>query len=336
MTHKFTMKYKIIVGTLAALCFVLGAAGSSSAVINDDIQFQHATTGLGFTPTDSERLKFKPGDVYDGSFTVYNTAPDVTNVYAEVAPYSTGIETEYFTGDYTNPSDRTKIAEWTNIELSGCDVTKREDGKIYFTLRVKEECNISYHIQVPHDAYGGSQHAAILVQTYESKDQGKGGGIVSYYRIAFPIMANVDGPGAYYAGRILENNVPWLFLNPPVTTNSLVENTGNIDFDVKYAVTMHNFFGGKKVYENSSDLPAFADSRYRNTFEWKDAPILGLFKVTQKVELLNEMSEVTKLVLVVPIWLIIIILLVIALLVTAKVLKSREKKKLKQKGIYTN
>ena len=318
------MRNKLLLGALVAVGLSLGAVSSVSAVINDSIELVNSTVGIAVSPVNSERLELKPGSVESGRFRVRQTGHETNDVVVYVRPLSMkagGVNNEK---DFEAETNRTKIAKWTTFTVEGCDVNSVEDGFVRMTMRPQEECFVDYTIRVPWDALGGSQNASIKVVTVERDTEISVAGLRSRYSFAYALYTDIDGPGAFYQGKVIENNIPCLLFSPPLITDSLVENTGNLDFITYYDVRVNNYFTGKQVYDKSWSSLVMADSKYASKTAWEDAPALGLFMVTQDVKVLDEVSSLTKFVLIIPIWLVIIIIGVILLLIWAIVIKIRE------------
>jgi len=196
-------------------------------------------------------------------------------------------------------------------------------------MRPKEECFITYHVAVPMGATGGAQHAAIAVQDI-ADDTITSTGIVSQYRIGYLVTSHIDGPEATYEGRVIENNIPWLFFDPPVFTTSKVENFGNSDIFAKYTVDANNIFSGVSAFHHEKEKVVMAESIRPDKVVWEGAPMLGIYKVTQTITILGETYSNTQTVIIFPIWLILIIVIIIVLLVISRMMKSREKKRNRQ------
>jgi hypothetical protein len=317
------MKTKsMVVGITATLGLSLGVAGSALAVINPQIELSDNPVGIVVSPSKGERLSLSPGSVNDGEFIVRSTGTETGEFFAELAPHSINKVTKE--RDYNTETPRTHIAKWVDLEVLDCDVTRRDGAKVYFTMRPQEECFVKYHVVVPSDAMGGSQDAGIFIQ---SVNDGGGSGIMNSFRVGYMLYSNVDGPEANYDGQILSNNVPWLVFDRPVYIKSEVSNTGNLDFDATYEVTINDWFGGAELYSETSNLTILADSQMPNTIVWQDAPHIGIFKITQKISMLDHESSVTKLVIMLPLWLVIILVVVVTLLVAALVLEIHERKR---------
>ena len=312
------MRYKkslLLVGLVLASGIALAGAGSVSAVINKDIVINR-NVGIAVSPMLNDRLTLDPGSTTEGRFRVRFPGVETTDVFAAVSPYAAGTGTGYETGVFDKSSAFTKITDWTTLGLEDCTITKQEAGKIYFTMRSQEECYVTYKIAVPADAYGGSQHAAIFVQTIPDKDAKGTGAIINSYRIGYLIKNDVSGPGARAEGKVIETKIagPILF-TPPITSSALVKNTGTLDFDAEYKMTVKTFFRKKEVYSKDSKSLVMADTQRLLNGKWDKTPALGLFRVTVETTVLGETSTLTKTVLVIPISLIVAIIVAILLLI---------------------
>ena len=194
-------------------------------------------------------------------------------------------------------------------------------------MRSQEECFVNYTIKVPSDAIGGSQNVSIIVASVpEYNEDGNSIGLNAQYRFAYNLFTDINAEGAYYEGKILKNNIPKILFSPPLRVDSLVKNTGTLDFKTEYNVVMKKYFGGDEVFNESWDTTIFSDSELSQTKEWESAPEFGLFLVTQEINLLDETSSKTQLVLLFPLWLLLIFLGVIILLLWALYTKIKGRK----------
>ncbi|MDR1300521.1 MAG: hypothetical protein LBK50_02325 [Candidatus Nomurabacteria bacterium] len=312
MLTKNTLIVSLTIGVLVTLGLALSAAGGSAlAVINDKIETKDKSLSIYVSPASSDRITLTPGDVYDGEFTVTSDASVTNEVFVSLTPYSIGKDSGQ--RDFDTETSRTHITKWIDFGVDGCDITRTDGNNVYFTMRPQEECKIKYHIAVPSDAMGGSQNSGIFVQSVV--DDSSGGMIMQSYRVGYLLYVNINGPGALYRGEIVKNDIPFILFEPPVYAGSLIENTGNLDFRASYEVVMHNWFGGEEVFRKSWENLIMADGRKSDEAQWGGSPSLGIFKVQQKISLLDEVSDETKIVIIIPIWLIIITVLLIAALI---------------------
>ena len=322
---------KILLGATIVVGVTVLAVMPTMAIINEKIELQNDKVGLAMSPMSSARNEMKkPGSSYSGRFRLRQTGKETNEVFVSIAPYSIVDDGEnYDRKDYDSQNAYTKITGWVSLELEeGCEVNRREEGKIYLTMRSKEECYIKYSVEVPADAYGGSQHASILAQTVPSVQDMEGSGIINSYRIGYFLAADIDGPGAKTEGKVVEITIPQMLFTPPVRSSILVKNTGSLDFDVNYKMTVKNFFGEKEAYSKENKVIVLAETSRRISDEWEGSPRLGLFRVTEEVTLLGETTTLTKVVLVVPLALLVVLIAVIVLLalwIYVKVKKARRK-----------
>jgi hypothetical protein len=310
--------------------------GSSvvSAVIIDEMEIRNNQVGLSLSPmsnlpneaTVSDAPILKPGGTYSGRVEVSQPGSESNDILAEVTPYSVNSEDNY-TLDYSTLSSRNKITSWIDLDLEQCDVSSQESGKLYFVMRSKEQCYINYRINVPVDATGGSQRAFIMVQQQSSETSDGSTGVNKLYRIGYAVNVYIDGPDANYSGRVVENNIPWLFWDPPVFVTNKVENDGNSDFDVKYHVEAKGIFGGANAFEYNSEKYVLADSTRPEKITWEGSPAFGIYNVTQTIEMLGETHSNTNTVFIIPIWLVLIIVIIIGLLIWALREKIKNHKK---------
>lgn len=319
------MKRSVVIGFIATLVAVATVAftdNPAEAYINPNINILNDIVGIAVSPVQSDRFEMVPGGQYEGRFRVRQTGTQTSEIVIEVAPLTA-------LRDYETETDRTRIKNWTTFTIEGCDIDRIEDRNAYVMMRSQEECYVNYNISVPFDAVGGSQNASILVRSTARDDIGQESASSSLryqYQFAYALWSDVDAEGAYYEGKILENNIPWLLFSPPLGVSSLIKNTGTLDITAKYNVTMKNYFGGDEVFNESWDAVVFADSELTQSKEWEGAPELGLFQVTQEIAGVDETSSKTQLVLMFPLWLLLILVGVIILLIWALVLKIKQRK----------
>lgn len=327
--------------TLAGLSLAtLGLASAlitpSSATINTDIQLVNQSVGIAVSPLQADKAELDPGETVSGRFRVRQTGQGTNEIYVHAGPMSLKRDAPKYEFDFETTTPRTAVAEWLTIDsIDGCEISRVEDNKTYFWMRPQEECFVNYTLNVPDDALNGSQSAAIFTQSVPD-EKVDGIGLINTYRFAYKLFVDINGPDAYAEGKIIDNSIPWIVVNfehpIPLEVASKVENTGTLNFDVDYDVKMNNWLGGSEVYQRSWDSLAFAESDTYGSTAWEEAPSLGLFSVTQDINILDEnpenqtSSSRTQVVLLIPFWLLIIIIIVIAMLIWAGYLKAKEYK----------
>lgn len=279
---------------LATVAIVFCAGLFSNAVYADgdpDYRMQ-------ISPIKNAIKELKPGEEYRGRFEVTNRGAKAIDFKVEGAPYS--VSNQNYDPDFSTKNAYTELNEWMTVTPSEGEVAPGES------------IEVEYVINVPEDAHGGQQNAAIIVQATNLDDNG-GSAVQALNQIAFVIYSNIQGD-VKETGVVLENNVPGFLLGAPMTVSSLVENTGNVYGEATYKLQVFSLFGSGEVYTNEEEPETdvvFAGTKRYHEMTWEGAPQLGIFRVKQTVKIFDEESEVEKIVLLCPVWFLFVLLLII-------------------------
>jgi hypothetical protein len=305
-----------ILGVLAAVGVSLTAVGSASAYINEDIVSGGNPVGISISPTDI-RLSLDPGTVKDGQITVRSTGTETQEVFATIAPFSvSGAE---YTQNFSNKTARNEIVNWTSINIEGCDINSidEEKGRIYFTMRPKEECKLSYRVSVPDNAPGGAQYAALFIQQSDTAENKQSGiGINTIGRIGIVMFGTISGE-THESGELVSQKIPFWVFSGPIETLATVRNSGNIDFDTTYEIEVFNLFGSQVYKSDPKSSIVMADTTRGIPVKWEESSI-GIYNVKQTVSFLGGDPYIKEgLVICIPLWLLLVILAAIAIFVVA-------------------
>jgi len=142
-------------------------------------------------------------------FTVRNVGALEFNYEVYVTPYSVNND-EYDVNYEATDSAYNKLSEWVTFDK------KTKTG----TLQPQEAVKVYFTINVPSDAAGGAQYAAIMVQTADGNDENAT--IQTINRIGMELYGEVDGE-TYTGGEIISNNIPVFLFNPPLTCHFACE-----------------------------------------------------------------------------------------------------------------
>ena len=286
-----------------------------------------ANFSFSMTPM-KEELILNPGDNYSSSIDIY-----VPRTYETDLKYSAEVGEYYVDENYNNifeDCDSTYCAmkDWITIDSAS-------EGRV----SPGETITISYTINVPDNAAGGGQYASILVtgnawddateDGSEAKDDESTATVTEIKRMAHTIYAEVTGD-SNHNGEIIGARVPGFLLSGNIRGDATVKNTGNVHGEATYKLQVFPLFSNEEVYTNeenpqtSTILPE--RSRY-NVIEWKDTPSLGIFNVIYTAEFEGVTTEVKKMVIICPIWLLIIIIIAIIALVVWLYTRSKSRKK---------
>lgn len=270
--------------------------------------------GFSMTPMKQQAI-ITPGETFNGSFTIFNPASNQKDF-----PYSVSIKSFYVDNDYNTVFDQketfNQITDWITI-----------DSPLTGTLASNEKTEIYYTIDVPATAPAGGQYAAIVV-TSNNDVTSNGSAIIEKTAIAHTIFAEITG-STTHSGEIIGATVPSFLLSGNISGESTVKNTGNTHGIATYKMQVFPLFSGEEVYTNveSPETHIVLPNRsFYNKIEWANTPAFGIFNVKYSVEFEGIVTEVSKMVIICPVWLIIVLLIVIAGIVIGAVTFVRKKR----------
>ena len=128
------------------------------------------------------------------------------------------------------------------------------------------------------------------------------------------ILIAVGRPGFLFSGNI--------------TASTSITNDGNVHSYATHILRVLPLFGDEEYYTNEEEptenLIMPEATRY-TSISWDDTPNIGIFRVNYIVEYEGVKKEVSKMVIVCPLWLLFIIALILALIII-KIVLGRKKK----------
>ncbi|MCL1839627.1 hypothetical protein FWF89_01315 [Candidatus Saccharibacteria bacterium] len=299
--------------------FLLGIVTMSGAIFGPVSAEKNDTkpaVWLQVSPT-SRSLSLEPGDTYDGEFTVSNIGSESFSFKVYASPFS--VVGENYDHDYSSEKNYNQIHRWVTFD------------KTEFSLAVDESQVIIYHVNVPEDVPTGSQHAVLFAES--SGNNTSSNGIKAISRVGMRLIARVSGE-TNEGVEITDYSLPTLrisFNASQITATSKVKNTGNADAEARYNFEVKPFFGGDPVFSEEKTSLIYPDSEYRHNIAWENTPLLGLFSVTYSVSINKLTQDETRVVLVIPAWLLIILLILLTFLVIWIILKVKKRRKLRSK-----
>lgn len=286
---------KLFGAILLASVFVLPGINPVSAADEDTLpQYR-----LQISPAKIDIGDLKPGEKYSDVVKVQNTGKNAFDFKMSVVPYS--VKDENYTQAYESREHYNDIVEWVKFHTS--------TG--HLEPNTQEE--VAYTINVPADVPAGGQYAILMAEIANQDDDQSTSGVTTIRRVGALLYSNIEG-NTRKTGNIVENKIPSILFNPPVSATSIVENTGNTHTTATYVLQVLPLFGGEEVYTNEEDpatLTILPETRRFNTITWPGAPALGIFRVKQTVTLWDQTSTTEKIVFLCPIWFIFIVLLII-------------------------
>lgn len=285
----------------AALVFAVLVASNAAPVFADDDDVPQYR--LQISPAKVDIGNLDPGESYSDVIKVQNTGQNAFDFKMSVVPFS--VKDENYTQAYESKEKYNDIVNWVKFSTT--------TGH----LEPNTQQEVAYTITVPADVPAGGQYAILMAEIANDDEVSEDSGVTMLRRVGTLLYSNVAGV-TRRTGEVIENKVPSILFNPPISATSIVSNTGNTHTDATYVLQVYPLFGNEEVYTNEekpTTLTILPDTRRLNTITWDGAPALGIFRVKQTVTIFDQTSTTEKLVFLCPIWLIFIVLLLIFCLI---------------------
>ena len=305
----------VVIGILSIIGFSL--CGMDSVM---------AEGGYGLTVAPmNESIIIDPGDTYESSFRISNpvSSTDPTYYKLEIEPYFTsedGGSTNKIEGEYN------EIVKWTTFNVP-------TEGK----LEPNDTKEVSFTIKVPESASAKGQYMAITVtasgepiEDDDSKSTDSNTMIKEIKKMAHIVYAEITG-NSVKKGEVTDLSLPSFLLSGKITGAATVKNTGNVHGEAKYTLQIYPLFSSEEVYSNEEEpsTSTILPNREKYTeIAWDGTPGFGIFNVVFTVEFEGAKEQVSKMVIVCPVWLLFTIVFAVVALIIWIVLrvKSRSRK----------
>ena len=300
---------------LAAAISQSVSATSDSAASSSEVDCDgRSAYGLSIR-TATERLQLIPGEEFHRFVRVKNNGCEPITFRVEARPLSPGAE---YRDDFQKQNQWTQISRYITFEQEK------------YTLEIGETISVPYTVTVPENTKiaAGGQYAAIAF----IGDSQNVEGVNMIPEVMYKIVGWMTGE-VVREYSVTEQKIPfWIRDGGELSTSFKVENKGNVDFNAYGTVKVRGFFGNT-VYETPEGkrtlISVFPEtSTPSRSVNWENARI-GLFWVTQTVEINGETHDKTRLVWIAPIWLTIVVLVGIAamiFLIVFNIIRAKKKK----------
>ena len=306
------VKWSKLIRLVVVFCLLIEIMVGLPASADDDYKIN-----VGVSPM-NESIILNPGDTYRGSFSVNNPGygEEEISYYTEVSPFYVNDDYDPI---YENMDGNSDIAKWITV-------TSGATG----TLQPNDVTTVEFEIKVPEEAPAGGQYAVISVIVQVSSADGDNGiNIGESMAIGHVILAEITG-SSVSSGEIYELGVDSFILGGKIRAYSTVENSGNVHGQAIYGLKVYPLFSDQPVYSNEEmkgKQYILPNRKYRNETVWEETPMVGIFNVQYTVEFMGETSEVTRMVIVCPWWLLILIAIGVILMVLRIVTLVRLRRK---------
>ena len=278
--------------------------------------------GIGMSPM-KEWIVLNAGEQYKSSFVISNPSTNTTDFHyvANVSPFYVN---ENYDVVYEDFGSINQMAGWITLSNYEGILTPNSAKEIYYT------------VNVPEDAPAGGQYAAIIVQSQAmdsessfNDEENAGLQINQVLGISHIIYAEISGT-TRRSGEILSADVPGFLFSGNISGNSTIKNTGNVHGEARYTLQVFPLFSDEEIYTNeekSKTKTVVPDRILYNETSWNETPGIGVFNVVYTVEFEGVTTQVSKLVIKCPIWLLFIIIFVIFAIIFWLMMRVRSRKK---------
>ena len=270
----------------------------------------------------NQKIVINPGELFKTSFRISNPANSTQDTYykIEIEPFYKNENNEI---EFKAEGDSGKIKDWTTLNVPA-------EGKLV-PNEVKE---VVFTIDVPESAPAGGQYLSVLVtasakpddETNSSdSDDDQNTTIKEVKKMSHLVYAEVVG-NTIKKGEIRDAALPSFLLSGKITGSAVVKNVGNVHGDAKYLLRVYPLFSDEEIYTNEQDPATYTilpDRELYSEIAWEQTPTIGMFNVEFSVEFEGEKVEISKLVIVCPIWLLFIIFFVIAAIIIWIIVRVR-------------
>ena len=270
-----------------------------------------------------QKIILMPGEVYEGSIDVANSATAEKDLKYSVRVASFGLrDDENGNTDYNN----TDIDTITSYNQAMNWITL---GKESGSVAPNGIDTVPYTITVPKDAPAGGQYASIVIRNDTQKDDEEDGNVAIQNVVEFAVSILTDVAGQTRdEGVILKNDIPAFNLTNKLSATSMVKNEGNVHTDASYVLQVWPLFSDEEICTNEEE-PATSlimPETERYHVEECGLPSVGIFRAKQTVKIFNEESIVEKTIFVCPLWLLFIVIFVIVMAIMWFVMRSKTRK----------
>lgn len=281
--------------------------------------------GLTVAPM-NQSIIIDPGDSYETSFRISNPSASTQDTYykIEVEPFYTNENGEV---TYSAEADHGEIAKWVTFNIP-------TEGK----LEPNDTKDVVFTIDVPQNAPAGGQYLSVLVTASAKPTDDDGGSsssdgeesaatIKEVKKMAHLVYAEIAG-STNKKGEIFDMNLPSFLLSGNITGSASVKNTGNVHGDAKYTLQVFPLFSDEEIYTNEEKPATFTVLPDRQLFKevsWDQTPSMGIFNAVFTVEFEGQTQQISKMIIVCPVWLLFLIIFIIFAIIIWIVLRVKNR-----------
>ncbi len=262
------------------------------------------------------------GDDYTVEVKNIGTEPFQYKVYA--SPYA--VTGENYDLDFSEEGSTTytQISRWITFKNDKGEYVK----ELTYSIKPGEAKTIPYKITVPDDVPGGAQYAVIWAQTINGGSN-ESSGVQTVSRAGMVIYGRSIGD-TFQTSEVTDYDFTKFTFGGALTAKATIKNTGNTDFNAYYDYTAKTVFG-KVLKEDSGSIATFPGTEYHANVNWENTPFIGVFTVTWKITAANVIKEETRVVMIMPVFMIVLLILLLTVIIIWIIIIIRKRKERKSR-----
>ena len=307
MKNKTIIKLFVIVSALFANLFIAKATFAVDAVMK-------------ITPV-ATSVYIDAGKTQNYQFTIENLGEEEFEFKLYTGPYS--VTNEDYDADISSETSYNQITRWITFQDDSGSFVKEPK----FKLAAGEKRTIVYRVSVPDDIPEGGQYCVIYAESVGS-DKEKGTntsvGIGSQSRVSLIILGHGDG-NTNNAAEITDFSLTGFFSTSDIEGVAKVKNSGNTDFAAVYSFSVDSIFGSN-LYEDSDNFIVLPETERKYKVGWSETPLFGIFKVKFSVKAMDVSETKSRVILIMPAFMIIILLLLLTSIIVWSIMLLRKRK----------
>ena len=262
-----------------------------------------------------QKISLVPGTTTKGTFIISSPSNSSENAEYNITVSPFTIDSKDNSAVYESNGDYNKIVDWIKLEWDHGIIHPNETIEVRFT------------IDTPSDAPAGGQYASIMVGLVNENEESNAVNIKNKYQIAHLVYADVAGE-TVQGGDISNVSVPSLMFSGNITASATITNTGNVHANAVHVLKVLPLFGDEEFYTNEEspeETLVMPEATRYTSVSWNETPSMGIFRVNYKVNFEGVEKEISKVVIICPLWLMFIVVMIIVLIVIKFVLGKKKK-----------
>lgn len=298
---------------------IFGVISSSSPVYADE---EKPAMRIQISPVEN-RVTLNANEVNEYTFNVDNTGSEGYSFKVYANPYS--VVNEQYSPSFSNQNAHTQVSRWITFKNDAGEYSQEAT----YSVEAGQRKEVTYKITVPSDIPGGGQYAIIFVEAIPKDDNS--GGIRTVSRLGLRVFGRTNGETKESA-EILNHNMDSFYMSGKIKTSGTVKNSGNADFNAIFKFKVEKIFGGV-VYEDSKGYDVLPDTTRNIELIWEETPAFGIYRITSTLNALDQSRSTTKIVLIIPVFMIVILLMLLTITIAWFIILFRKRQAQKSKLI---